>query len=188
MSGHQVKRTDLEGVLLFAPPRHADERGQLTELYRRDTYAELGLPDPIVQVNASRSRRGVLRGLHYQLRRPQGKLVFALRGEIFDVAVDIRRGSPTFGRWFGAVLSEHGGTQMFVPGWCAHAFCVLSDEADVVYGLTDVHEPGDGRGVLWSDPDIGISWPFDDPILSPKDADQPRLLELGPDDLPPYAG
>lgn len=188
MTRPRLERTALDGVLLIEAPRFDDHRGHFMELHHAAKYADLGVPARIAQVNTSRSSKGVLRGLHYQLRRPQGKLVTVVRGEIFDVAVDIRRGSPTFGRWFGATLSAANHRQMFVPGAFAHGFCVLSEEADVVYACTDLYEPGDDRGVLWNDPKIRISWPIADPILSDKDAAQPRLAEIAPEDLPDHRG
>jgi dTDP-4-dehydrorhamnose 3,5-epimerase (EC 5.1.3.13) len=131
-----------------------------------------------VQDNQSRSRRGVLRGLHAQARRPQAKLVRVLAAEIFDVAVDIRRGSPTFGRWVGVVLSSDNGLQCHVPAGFLHGFCVLSETADVEYKCSDVYVPEDELGVVWNDPDLGIVWPVEAPILSPKDAGLPRLRDV----------
>lgn len=182
----ECERAPFGGVLLITAPRFGDERGHFVELHHQGKHAAIGLPEPMVQTNTSRSHRGVLRGLHYQLREPQGKLVSVLRGEIFDVAVDIRHGSPTFGQWFGALLSEANHQQMFIPGGLAHGFCVLSAEADVVFGCTALYDPADERGVLWNDPVIGIDWPCDEPLLSAKDIHQPRLGDLRPQDLPPY--
>jgi dTDP-4-dehydrorhamnose 3,5-epimerase len=184
MSGPEVERLPLAGAMLITPIRHGDHRGHLLELYHGEAYPRAGLSDPIVQFNASHSERGVLRGLHYQLRRPQGKLISVLRGEIFDVAVDIGRGSPTFGQWFGVRLSGSNHRQLFVPGTFAHGFCVLSREAEVVYGCTAVHDPADASGIRWDDPDLAIEWPVDDPTLSDKDAQLPGLGELPEEALP----
>jgi dTDP-4-dehydrorhamnose 3,5-epimerase len=188
MSGPDVERVFPAGVLLITPERHGDDRGHLLELYHGVKYPRSGMTDPIVQFNASHSQRGVLRGLHYQLHRPQGKLISVLRGQIFDVAVDIRRGSPTFGQWFGALLTESNHHQLYVPGDLAHGFCVISRTADVVYGCTALHDPTDQRGVAWDDPTIGIEWPIEDPILSERDAGLPALSELPPEKLPAFAG
>ena len=182
----KVTETSLPGVLIFEPDVFADERGFFLETFSRDKYAEFGLDRTFVQDNHSRSSRGVLRGLHYQLNRPQGKLVYAVRGEIFDVAVDIRRGSPTFARWFGVTLSDENHRQLFVPECFAHGFCVLSDVADVTYKCTDVYVPGDDFGVLYSDTRIGIDWPVEIPMLSPKDANNPTLADVPPERLPTH--
>jgi dTDP-4-dehydrorhamnose 3,5-epimerase len=137
-----------------------------------------------VQDNWSRSAKGVLRGLHYQLKHPQDKLVSVTRGEVFDVAVDIRKGSPTFGKWVGAILSEENKHQLFVPKGFAHGFCVLSDEVDFVYKCGDFYTPGDEYGIRWNDPDIGIDWPISDVILADKDLQAPRLKDVPPELLP----
>ena len=182
----KVLGTAIPEVKLVEPRVFEDDRGFFLETFHAGRFAEHGLPSEFVQDNHSRSRRGVLRGLHYQLRRPQGKLVGVARGEIFDVAVDIRRGSPTFGRWAGAVLSESNHHMLWVPPGFAHGFFTLSDVADVIYKCTALYEPADDRGVLWSDPAIGIEWPGADPILSDKDRAL-RTLDAAHDDLPEYA-
>ncbi len=183
-----ITKTELAGVLVVEPVVYGDNRGFFLETFNQKRYAEAGLDRQFVQDNHSRSSRGVLRGLHYQLNHPQGKLVMAIKGEIFDVAVDIRRGSPTFGKWVGVNLSEENHKQIFVPEGFAHGFCVVSETADVVYKCTDVFIPGDDHGILWSDETIGIDWPTDEPGLSEKDAENPRLAEVGSDLLPVYEG
>jgi dTDP-4-dehydrorhamnose 3,5-epimerase len=181
-----VSATSLPGVLLIEPRLHSDHRGFFLEIYHRQKYASEGITAVFVQDNLSRSRRGTVRGLHYQLRRPQAKLLSVLEGEIFDVAVDIRRGSPTFGRWVGVRLSAENRCQMFIPEGFAHGFCVLSERADVFYKCSDFYDPADEYGVVWSDPTIGIAWPVTSPILSLKDSSFPRLAEIPPEHLPVY--
>jgi dTDP-4-dehydrorhamnose 3,5-epimerase len=139
--------------------------------------ATLGLPSRIRQSNHSRSRRDVLRGLHYQLVRPQGKLISVVRGEVYDVAVDIRPDSPTFRRWMGVHLTEDAPRAVWIPPGFAHGFCVLSDVADVVYGCTEIYDASDDRGIRWDDPTVGIEWPVSAPLLSPRDERLPRLAE-----------
>jgi len=177
-------KTPLFGVHLVEPAVFPDERGFFLETYHRQKYRDQGIKVPFVQDNHSHSRQHVLRGLHYQLHHAQDKLVYALSGAIFDVAVDIRRGSPTFGRWFGAELSAENHRQLFVPQGFAHGFCVLSEIAYFLYKCSDFFAPDDEGGVLWSDPDIGIDWPIEDPIISEKDKQYPCLAEIGPDKLP----
>lgn len=172
-----ITPSDLPGVLIITPPHFADHRGFFMETHHQARYAEAGLDRVFVQDNHSRSKRHVLRGLHYQLTRPQGKLVFVVAGEIFDVAVDIRKGSPTFGKWTGAYLSDENKHQIYVPEGFAHGFVVLSEFADVIYKCTDFYTPGDERGIYWADPSISIKWPFSDPVLSDKDQTCPRLLD-----------
>jgi dTDP-4-dehydrorhamnose 3,5-epimerase len=168
----------IPGVILIKPRVFDDPRGYFLETYKRSDFAAAGIPDDFVQVNHSHSVARVLRGLHYQ-KHPaaQGKLVTAVRGTVFDVAVDIRRGSPTYGSWLGEVLSAENHHMLYIPPGFAHGFCVLSDRADVIYRVTAEYAPGLDRGVLWNDPDLAIDWPVDDPILSEKDADQPRLRD-----------
>ncbi|MGD2115018.1 MAG: dTDP-4-dehydrorhamnose 3,5-epimerase [Acidobacteriota bacterium] len=173
-----VHETDLPGVLLVEPRVHRDHRGFFLETYHRDRYAEHGIDATFVQDNHSRSGAGILRGLHAQGRHPQGKLVRAVEGAIFDVAVDIRRGSPTFARWVGYELSADNFRQLYIPPGFAHGFCVLGDHAQVEYKCTDFYAPGDELTALWSDPEIGIDWPLDDPVLSDKDGGAPTLQEL----------
>jgi len=174
----RVSPTALPGVLLVEPRVFRDPRGFFLETYHRDKYAEHGIPAGFVQDNHSHSERSTLRGLHAQVTRPQGKLVRAVRGEMFDVAVDIRVGSPSFGRWAGALLSGSNFHQLYIPPGFAHGFCVLSDEVDVEYKCTDFYEPGDEISVAWNDPELGIEWPIREPILSEKDRLAPRLSQL----------
>jgi dTDP-4-dehydrorhamnose 3,5-epimerase len=171
----KVTQTSLPGVLLIEPRVFSDERGFLLETFSSQRYAEAGMNSPNVQDNFVRSRRGVLRGLHYQEPHAQGKLIQVLRGEIFDVCVDIRRGSPTFGRWLGMQLTENEHLQMWIPVGFAHGFCVTSESADVYYKLSDARVPASERAILWSDPAIGIEWPVQQPILSAKDTQAPTL-------------
>lgn len=175
----EVLDTLLPGVRVIAPRVFGDARGFFLETFNRDRFGEHGLPTDFVQDNRSRSFRGVLRGLHYQLENPQGKLVTAVTGEIFDVAVDIRRGSATFGRWFGVRLREHEPRFLWIPPGFAHGFCVLSDYADVVYKCTAPYNAKDERGVRWNDPAIGVEWPIEKPFLSVRDESQPLLSEAG---------
>ncbi len=177
-------KTALPGVILIEPDISRDERGFFMETYHKRRYAEGGIDCLFVQDNHSHSHRGTLRGLHYQLNHSQAKLIYMSRGEIFDVAVDIRRGSPTFGKWVGAYLTGENGRQIYIPKGFAHGFCTLSETADVIYKCTDFYSPGDEYGILWSDPDIGIEWPDKNPLLSKKDSRNPRLSEIPKDLLP----
>jgi dTDP-4-dehydrorhamnose 3,5-epimerase len=184
----RVDRTDLPGVLLLEPRVLRDDRGFFYESFNAEVFATLaddGLPTHFRQDNHSRSTEGVLRGLHYQLRRPQGKLVTCVRGTIFDVVVDIRVGSPTFGRWTGVTLNGDAPRYVWIPAGFAHGFCALSPVADVIYKCTEVYDPTDDRGVLWSDEHIGIAWPVRNPITSPKDRQFPGL-DPARQDLPRY--
>ncbi|GIW41189.1 MAG: dTDP-4-dehydrorhamnose 3,5-epimerase [Candidatus Binatia bacterium] len=176
----RVLPTALEGVVLIEPDVHRDGRGLFLETYRADRYRELGIADVFVQDNFSRSVARTLRGLHAQRTKPQAKLVRVVRGEIYDVVVDIRRGSPTYRRWAAFRLSESNFLQCYVPVGFAHGFCVLSDVADVEYKCTDFYDPGDELRIRWDDPELGIGWPVDSPILSPKDAAAPPLREVEP--------
>ena len=182
-----MKVTLLEppGPLLIEPTVHRDARGYFLETYHASKYEQAGMPGPWLQDNHSFSRRGTLRGLHAQSRQPQGKLVRALEGEIFDVAVDIRRGSPTLGRWVGVRLSGATGRQLYVPPGFAHGFCVLSESVHVEYKCTRLYDPDDEIVVAWNDPEVGIAWPVSAPTLSPRDAAAPALRELT-NRLPPY--
>lgn len=176
-----LRQTSLPGVLVLEPEVFRDERGFLVETFSTRRLSGSGIPEHFAQDNHSRSARGVVRGLHYQLDHPQGKLVHAARGRIFDVAVDIRRGSPTFAKWFGIELSDDNLLSLWVPGGFAHGFCVLSDVADVIYKCTVPYEPADDRGIAWNDPLIGIEWPVKNAVLSPKDASFPTLSLQRPD-------
>jgi len=177
--------TDLPGVVIIEPRVFTDPRGFFFESYHAERYAQAGLPSAFVQDNHSSSVKGTIRGLHYQLRRPQGKLFRVLRGAVFDVAVDIRRGSPTFCRWTGVELSADNKRQLFIPAGFAHGFCVTSDGAEVEYKCTDVYIAGDQHGVLWNDPSIGIGWPVAIPVLSDQDKTFLPLTSDRPD-LPMY--
>ena len=177
--------TRLPGVLIIEPEVYRDERGWFLETYHCDKYEEAGISFSFVQDNCSSSVRGTLRGLHAQVSRPQGKLVRVTKGEIFDVAVDIRRGSPTFAVWESGILSAENFKQLDSPPGFAHGFFVLSDIAEVEYKCTDVYTPGDEITIAWNDTQIGIQWPNDSPILSTKDASGPSLQEVG-DRLPEY--
>jgi dTDP-4-dehydrorhamnose 3,5-epimerase len=171
-------RLKIPGVILIAPDRFEDDRGFFAELYKRSAFAAGGVSPTFVQSNYSHSVQGVVRGLHYQKRpQAQGKLVIVIRGRIFDVAVDIREGSPTYSAWVGETLSSQNGRILYIPPGFAHGFCVLSQEADVIYQVTEEYAPELDRGIVWDDPDIGVRWPVADPILSPKDARLPSLRE-----------
>lgn len=184
----QVKQTSLPGVLLIEPRVFGDARGFFLETWQAARYREAGIPEEFVQDNVSFSRRGVLRGLHYQLPHAQGKLVTVLQGEVFDVAVDIRRGSPHFGQWVGITLSGESLHQLYVPPGFAHGFCVTSETALFSYKCTDVYAPQAEGAVRWDDPELGIDWPVATPRLNDKDLAAPRLAELDPAQLPVYAG
>ena len=181
----KVTATEIPGVVAIEPDVFRDPRGYFMETFHAGKFRSQGLPDTFVQDNQSRSARGVLRGLHYQLQHPQGKLVRVVNGEVFDVAVDIRKGSPFFGRWVGAVLSDENMKQVYIPPGFAHGFCVLSEQADVVYKCTDLYAPGDEYGIAWNDPGIGIEWPQMEYRLSDKDGRNPRLSDNG-ERLPRY--
>ncbi len=185
----KITESALPGVLLLAPKVHGDARGFFMETWRESLLQEAGVDVRFVQDNHSRSQRGVLRGLHYQLVQPQGKLVRVSRGAVFDVAVDVRVGSPHFGRWYGVVLDDVDHRMMYVPPGFAHGFCVLSDTADFLYKCTDYYHPTSEQGVAWNDPDIGIVWPDMgvEPTLSHKDQATPRLRDQPHDRLPVFA-
>ena len=176
--------TGIPGLLIIEVETHGDERGYFKELWKASRYADLGLPGSFVQSNISRSGAGVIRGLHYQYPQPQGKLVSVLEGSIFDVAVDIRTGSPTFRQWVGVELSGANHRQLFVPEGFAHGFCVLGDSAMMHYLCTAEYAAEYDAGIAWNDPDIGIKWPVEPENLSPKDGTAPRLREIAPDRLP----
>jgi len=174
----KVTQTRLPEVLLIEPKVFGDTRGFFFESWNEREFERAGIGAKFVQDNVSRSEKGVLRGLHYQLRQPQGKLMRVLAGEIFDVAVDIRRGSPTFGKWEGLRLSAQSKLALWIPIGFAHGFCVLSDHAEVLYKATDFYAPEHERCIVWNDPDVGIEWPIDSaPALSAKDAAGRRLRD-----------
>jgi dTDP-4-dehydrorhamnose 3,5-epimerase len=181
----KVEPTELPGVVLIEPDVYQDDRGYFFESWSERRYAELGVTAAFVQDNVSRSRRGTLRGLHLQLPpMGQGKLVHVIEGEVFDVAVDVRPDSPTFGRWLGELLSAQNRRQIYIPPGFAHGFCVTSEFASFAYKCTQYYAPGHEQSVLWNDPDIGIRWPIEAPLLSPKDAAAPRLRSIAADRLP----
>ena len=182
-----VEQTAIPGVLVIEPRVFGDDRGFFMETWQQQRYAELGVPEGLVQDNLALSRRGVLRGLHLQHPNSQGKLVQVLSGEVFDVAVDVRRGSPHFGQWAGVRLSGENKRQFWVPAGFAHGYCVLSDEALFAYKCTDVYHPENELSVLWSDPAIGIDWPLEgEPLLSDKDRVAAPLAAIDPERLPTY--
>ena len=182
----KVLPTKLEGVYIIEPPVFEDQRGFFMETYHQRKYSEAGIEYVFVQDNLSNSLRGTLRGLHYQLHQAQAKLIQVIGGAIFDVAVDIRRDSPSFGQWTSTLLSNENKRQMLIPAGFAHGFCVLSEAADVIYKCTDFYAPEDEGGILWSDPVVDIDWPVSEPLLSEKDKQLPRLADIPPERLPTY--
>ena len=170
--------TALPGVIVIEPDVHLDPRGFFLETYHAEKYREGGIEGPFVQDNVSRSVRGTLRGLHLQLRHSQGKLIRVTEGEVFDVSVDVRRGSKTFGRWVGVTLSAGNFRQCYVPPGFAHGFCVVSENAQVEYKCTDLYDPASEIGVAWDDPALAIAWPVAEPLLSERDRHHPTLAEL----------
>lgn len=182
----RISPTELPEVLLVEPTVHRDERGYFLEAWHAERFADAGLSATFVQDNHSRSRRATLRGLHAQIGKPQGKLVRVTCGEIFDVAVDIRVGSPTFGRSVGVRLSAENFRQLFVPEGFAHGFCVISETAEIQYKCTAFYAPETELTIAWNDPRLGIEWPIDEPLLSAKDRLGRRLDDLKEDELPRY--
>lgn len=180
--------TKLEGVFLIEPRVFEDGRGFFMETHSSRVFEEQGVNVAFVQTNHSRSVRNVLRGLHYQVGRPQGKLVRVVRGRVFDVAVDIRPGSPTFGSWLAEELSDANRRMLYIPPGLAHGFCVLSDEVDFLYSCTDYYYPAGERGIIWNDPDLAIPWPISEPLLSPKDLKLPKIRDINFELAPPVAG
>jgi len=182
----EVINLEIPEVKLIKPRVFPDDRGFFLQTYHEKVYREAGIDVTFVQDNWSHSTKGVLRGLHYQLEHAQEKLVSVIRGEVFDVAVDIRGGSPTFGHWTGTVLSAENHHQLFVPKGFAHGFCVLSDEVDFFYKCSDFYTLGDEHGIRWDDPEIGIDWPMDNAILADKDRTAPLLKEILAENLPAF--
>jgi dTDP-4-dehydrorhamnose 3,5-epimerase len=180
----QIQQTSLAGLLLIEPRCFRDERGFFLESYQEPRYRAAGITDNFVQDNQSRSSKGMLRGLHFQVKRPQAQLVTVMRGRIFDVAVDLRQGSATFGRWFGARLSDEGPRQIYMAPGFAHGFCVLSEFADLHYKVSRIYDHADEGGLVWNDPEIGIRWPIEKPVLSNHDAGYPRLRDITREYLP----
>ncbi len=184
----KVETTGLPGVLLITPDVYEDQRGYFMESFQVARYRKSGIDLEFVQDNISFSVKGTLRGLHFQNPHGQAKLVQVLEGEVFDVAVDIRQGSPSFGKWFGTVLSSKNHRQLFIPAGFAHGFCVLSETAVFFYKCSEFYRPECDAGIVWNDPEIGIDWPLKTPILSQKDAGLPRLGEIDDQRLPEYTG
>jgi dTDP-4-dehydrorhamnose 3,5-epimerase len=170
--------TKLDGVVLLEPEVHGDERGFMVESFSREAWGELGVDVEFVQHNHSRSSKGTLRGLHFQTEPGQAKLVRCPRGEIVDVAVDLRRGSPTYGQWEAHVLNDVHHRQLFVPVGFGHGFAVLSEVADVAYLLSSLYDPATESGIAWDDPDVGVEWQVSEPLLSERDKSAPRLSEV----------
>ncbi|OOC44209.1 dTDP-4-dehydrorhamnose 3,5-epimerase [Thermosipho sp. 1074] len=183
MSKFKKTSTPIEGLYIIEPTVFGDTRGFFMESWNKKEFSEIGLDIDFVQDNHSRSKKGVLRGLHFQVKYPQGKLVRVVRGIVFDVAVDLRKNSPTFGKWYGVILSEENKKMFYIPEGFAHGFLVLSDEADFLYKTTEYYYPEYDAGVIWNDPDINIKWPFEEygikeQILSEKDKKLPQLKEI----------
>lgn len=179
-----IIQTELAGVVIIELRSFKDSRGYFFEIFQAERYSQYGLPTQFVQDNFSRSSKNVIRGLHYQLERPQGKLVCVTQGQVLDVVVDVRVGSPTFGKSIAVELSDQNFRQLYIPPGFAHGFCVLSERADFIYKCTDYYYPAGERGILWNDPDLQIPWPIKDPILSEKDAIFPCLKDIQTDQLP----
>jgi dTDP-4-dehydrorhamnose 3,5-epimerase len=176
--------TSIEGILIIEPQTFEDRRGFFMETYNQSRYVKAGVNEIFVQDNLSYSLKGTVRGLHFQIENPQAKLVYVITGEIFDVAVDIRPGSATFGQWAGIHLSDKNRRQLYIPEGFAHGFCVLSDTARFSYKCSNFYAPEDEGGIIWSDPDIGIRWPVENPIISEKDKQYPKLSDLKHEQLP----
>jgi dTDP-4-dehydrorhamnose 3,5-epimerase len=185
-NGITITDTPLPGVRIIDTNRFTDERGWFAEVWNAGRYRAAGLELAIVQDNVSFSRRGVLRGMHFQWPHAQGKLISVLSGAVFDACIDVRGGSPTFGRWFGSVLSDENRQQLWVPEGFAHGFLVLSDTALVHYNCTAPYDARSDRAVAWNDPDVGIEWPYQPTIVSQKDQAAPRLADLPPESLPSF--
>lgn len=180
----RIEPTGLEGLLLIEPNCFGDERGFFLESYQRERYRDAGIADEFVQDNHSRSVGGVLRGMHFQVQRPQAQIVTVMHGRIFDVAVDLRQNSKSFKQWFGAELSDRGPRQIYMAPGFAHGFCVLSEVADLHYKVSRFYDHDDEGGLLWNDPDIGIQWPIENPAISARDAAFPRFREIDRAALP----
>ena len=183
----KVTETSLPGTLILEPQVFGDSRGFFYESYHQARYHDKGITGNFVQTNVSRSSRGVLRGLHYQWPNPQGKLVSVLEGEVYDVAVDIRQGSPNFGQWIGIMLTSDNHRHFWIPEGFAHGFCVLSEFATFTYQCTALYHPEADAGVRWNDADIGVDWPLSDPLLSDKDRKTPLLKDVAIDRLPIFS-
>jgi dTDP-4-dehydrorhamnose 3,5-epimerase len=181
-----VKEAKIKGVLILEPDVFRDERGFFLETWNKERYEKIGIRYSFVQDNISFSKKGILRGLHFQYPQPQGKLIQVLSGEVIDIAVDIRIGSPTYGQWHSEILSDTNLKQMFVPPGFAHGYCVMSESAIFSYKCTDFYNPATEHGIIWNDPELKIDWSIKEPVLSPKDAKYPRLKELSHSELPRF--
>jgi len=173
-----VEKSDLGGVLLIQPAIHSDSRGRFFESYQKERYREIGIGEEFVQDNQSVSQKNTIRGLHYRAPLGQTKLVRVIRGEVFDVVVDIRKESPTFGQWRGYTLSDSNYLQVYIPVGFAHGFCVLSETAEFLYKVSEYYSAENEKGIMWNDPDIGIKWPTSNPVLSEKDKTNPALRDI----------
>lgn len=173
-----VTKCELDGILIIKPKMFSDERGQFKETFEDSRYREIGVNETYVQENHSRSVKNVIRGLHFNRNKPQAQIVTVMRGRIFDVVVDIRKNSPTLGKWFGVELGGDGPTQMYMPHGFAHGFCVLSDIVDMHYKVSQRYNPADESGLYWNDEDVAIAWPTATPILSRRDRELPRLKQI----------
>jgi len=180
----QIVETGLVGLLIIEPRSFSDDRGFFLETFQSSRYRDAGIADDFVQDNHSRSHQGVLRGMHFTVKNPQAQIVTVMRGRIFDVAVDLRVGSPTFGRWVGVELSDEGPRQLYMAPGIAHGFCVLTEFADLHYRVSRFYDVADEGGLHWNDPDVGIHWPIANPVVSARDAAYPRLRELDATRLP----
>jgi dTDP-4-dehydrorhamnose 3,5-epimerase len=181
-----TKETKLTGVIVLEPDVFSDERGFFLETWNQARYESVGIPGTFVQDNVSFSKKGILRGLHFQYPQPQGKLVQVLSGQVVDVAVDIRIGSPTYGQWISKELSGENHRQMYIPPGFAHGYCVTSQTAVFSYKCTDFYNPATEQGIIWNDPELKIGWPTAKPVLSPKDAGYSRLKDFPPENLPQF--
>ena len=180
----KVKQTPLDGLLIIQPRCFQDERGYFLETYQSKRYKDAGIHDTFVQDNQSRSARSVLRGLHFQVKRPQSQIVTVMRGCVYDVAVDLRRRSPTFGQWFGVELRDTGPQQIYMAPGFAHGFCVMSDWADLHYKVSCIYDGKDEGGLHWNDTNLGITWPIKSPIVNERDGNYPNLIDLKLNQLP----
>jgi len=181
----KISATKIPGVLLIDLAAFKDSRGSFLESYQQNRYKELGLNADFVQDNHSYSVKNILRGLHYQIKKPQGHLIYVVRGTIFDVGVDLRPDSITFGQWLGFRLSDALPQQLFMPAGIAHGFCALSDEVDILYKCTDYFDPNDEGGLIWNDPDLTIDWPVSDPMINERDSRFPTLKQISKGGLLP---
>lgn len=180
----KTQTLEISGMLLISLKKHGDDRGFFMETFRQSVLEDLGLRYHFVQDNRSLSRKNILRGMHYQIKKPQGHMVSVLRGKIFDVGVDLRKNSPTFGKWVGVILSADNPQQLFLPPGIAHGFCTLADENELYYKCTDYYDADDEGGLLWNDPQVGIQWPLTNPIIKARDRQFPMLSQISPNQLP----